>query len=845
MELGPLSAAQLILNPDWSSGIYDGKVDGWFGIAGLQLFPEMAVEIVMQYEPDYDWETPYFEFYSTPPNHDWDNAEMRWFGPNSSHGNGRASNQVSFLFGPGSMDWDLAMADGETSLVVDVRGGVVTGLAWRYVPVVSPQGGLTPGAAPELVPGTASEATSQGTSIGPGLRFYDEEQASGQYQEQNARWWKFTPSESGWYVYDVASMSHGVGGTGWSWSSAYWFQGVPGANELPIAHSNYSFSKDSNEAYGLVELTAGVTYYLKVMARPAYGANPEWRVFFDRATWFCGHAGPDQFSAKEIVNPDGFCSDPVPNYGFPAHWYYQCAHTAWWTFTATKSGPLKITPMLSTKDGVRMNQWWMYARLFTNDPYWTGAENPVWIEDINQFSGDGDWGDWEWVEEGRQYWIAVMPYNDYYDRSFEYVLQTRYADHDVVQLENEVVFARTDGNIQPTYPTVPDHLDTTINPQNNSWTGVDARGFQGYMELWRSFGGPQPGDPNQVNNSWTCMWPKARKGQGGTWWYSKYNGVEWDGGEGGGGYGNCPAYVPVSTLEEQAYSDAPVGWHYNSQGGTYGQNYVRVWCMGQLFGLHVTARRIGPHAGLSNDQINAALNAIGGENAGFMAYYDKSYEHAPTGTDEFNVAIIDRVQVAADQQASQWANPGLAPPTEWYVLKSRQADAPGDIYPGWGPWTRGLNYDLRFAGGPQGPESVAAAGELVATYSGGASVWQDIDWQEYWDYEEELMGLYGEDYIDARGMMFVGMNAHHKSDAAPPTPPAMTGWDGPTVNHYVARMGQVLCIKVKVKAQPYMVVFDKPFIGSPGPIPADCPWEWPQPSIDGDYVSGNRRFKAV
>ena len=92
---------------------------------------------------------------------------------------------------------------------------------------------------------------------------------------------------------------------------------------------------------------------------------------------------------------------------------------------------------------------------------------------------------------------------------------------------------------------------------------------------------------------------------------------------------------------------------------------------------------------------------------------------------------------------------------------------------------------------------------------------------------------------------FVGVNAHIKSNAAPGTPPTLESAGGAAVNHYVARLSQVLCVRLTVRSKPHLVVFPTPYLGSPGPRPADCPWEWPQPSIDGDYVSGNRRFKAV
>lgn len=841
MEIGPLSDSQIILNADYNGWFYDGKVEGTFGIAGLQLFPDLAVEIVFDYESDYTYETPFIDFYGVLPNHDWDNSDWYWLGPHNSRMRSRSSTQLAFLIGPASVDYDNALAAGETGVLVDMSGGGVTGMAWRYVPVTGPVGGLTPAAAPALEVGTVTAATLQGTSLGPGASYYDEETASGQYLEQNARWWTFTPEESGWYEYDVASLSGSAGGSAWTWSAAYWYQGVPSANELPIAHSNYDHTKDSNEAQGLVELTAGVTYYLRVTARPGYGADPKWRVWLERATWFCGHAGPDPLQAKEITNPDGFCSALIPNYGFPTHWYYEAPHTAWWTFVAPRSGPFKASAMLTQKNGTRINQWWMYTRLFTNDSYWTGIDNPLWIDDINQSAGDGDWDEWFWVKEGERYWLAVLPYQQY-DGPLDYVLQTRYMDFSIEEVENEIIMARTDGVIQPTTVMNPSqYFTTTIDATSSDWVGMQTAGFQGYMEFWRSFGGPQPGQASEINNAWSCMWPKARKGQGGTWWYSKYNGVEWDGGEGTGGFGNCPVYTPDSWASAQYYGDSPVGWHWHAESGMYGEAYVRAWCHSQSLGLHLAMERLGPNAALTSEQLAAQLPS-GGESAGFMGYYDEETYGYPSDAG----AVLMGIQVAADEQSSQWANPGQAPPTEWYVLRNRYtARLPDyDDLPGWGPWTFDATYDLRFSGGPEGPESLAAAGTLVATYSGGTPTWQDINWQEYWDYETEMIEG-GRDTSDARGLLFVAMNAHLKSNAAPPTPPTLDSNGFNPVNHYVARLGQVMCVKLQIKSQPYLVTYSTSYVGSPGSRLPDCPWEWPQSSIDGDYEAGGREFTRV
>lgn len=876
MDLSPINENQYFDSYDLPYGLRSVLMDGVIvpkdpdgsydiGIAGVELMDDVLVELVVQFERTSTTSVtglPDFRLYSTIPGN-LEDAWMYWLG---EYPRGRATNQVSFLIGPGSGDFRNALEASvspdtgpETGLVLRVTHAKITGFVWRYLPANGPVGALTPGDAPLLPVDVVSSETPQGTSAGPGLRYLDDKDDfyDERYAEGNARWWRFVPEETGWYSYstELSRLPAGPGATwdnSWSFASAYVFDGVPGADGLPISWSAYDRPHDAYEANGLVHLTAGRTYYIKVMNQPYYTQYHSvlWRLLVQRATWFCGDVGPDQFQAKEIPDPDHWCSDPVANYSLVSDYYWERPHSGWWTFVADRSGPFQATAQLSewrdSGEPVTVNgSSWLRVALLTNDEYWTGSTNPLHLQYMSDFVGspDGESSDWDWLEEGKRYWLMVAPYHWSYDRPISYVLQTSWVDWEPMRFTNEVVFSRDDANIGRSI--VPSNQAgqswsegfTDLNPYWNIYNSpIEMMGFQGHAEAWRGFAGPMPGDPTQNEAAFSCLWPKARRGEGGSFWWTGGNVVDW---RDPGPPATCPAYIPVPGRMEQSYADAPVGYHVSSDYGTYGQMEIRAWCMAQNISFHWLTYVLGINVGLSSlDMLAQAAEMNPRPNPQFggnLFYWTGEYRNSqyPRG------GFIQKAEVAADGGGNQWANPGLCPPTEWFLLESRWWDQEDESLEGFGPW--GVRRLPRFSGGPEGSEHVAALGVKVGETSGEASPWVEVDWQRFWDREEALAAEWGGDPGDFAGATAIGTNAHMMSDAMPVPPPTVP----PDVEFYVARLNQVLAWKFSLLSREQMVWWFTPFEGLPGPVGPDCPWEWPGPAIDGEYVDDRREFRRL
>lgn len=593
----------------------------------------------------------------------------------------------SFTLGPGIEQYDDAVFDGETRMLLEFGHHVtLTAARWRELdPPV--QGSATPTGAPALSLDVYSGASSPGSTSS----HYPSSAGAG------ARWWTFTPGSSGYFEFDSRASASGD-----SYITVY--AGNPngaGATVDDVRLVTQAATYPGDNGWGVTLLDAGVTYFVRLGE-----FNPTARVIvrssaFTRTGLQGGANHRDAPALTELSVSDWSRND----YAGPASNYYYAMRNRWWTFTATQTGLISFDVLLSRDTGTTSPPGASPAVrlvLYEIPQPDTTPFTHYYDESSTSYAGVNRGRIVRSVIAGQVYHLQVGTLDS---QSIEYAL--RVSDYatvsDWIQGPTQTPVYNLGGAGYVEYEDL--HHPPTPEYDVNGGYGAYSReevvkyrgGFHGLGGVGRSFGGPYPGDdPDAI----TCSWRMARKGNYGDGWYwSPGNGVEWLGGP-----GDCPPHT--AKVESGSNDlDRPSGWSYYSEPPNIYQTVSF-----RVFGVAYTC---------NFTRIEELLGPAGGLDA---------YAYAVSlGYTPYSIAWEDPTceVVSADAAADEYDDGGAYATgnvSEWYAAAT-QSSASVD----WGMGDEGAGYPPIHWGSGSGPEAMIAASQFLSNYSGGLSSWVAVD----------------------------------------------------------------------------------------------------------------------